>query len=232
MKFLSPTLFAPAYQELVILFTALLESTRAQPRLRRLDQESGSLKHKVLLLKQEAEISLQERDRRWQAEAETAIDLCFDTVLRTCFNGETWLQSGSRPADKIDIQLRYTTKLKALTSGMSEKGSPPQALIDLWRCCLNIIFHNDENALRELRAKLDTQLPRSAPLVLPRPAVKAARTVTPLLRWRVAAAMAATAMAAIFVGYFWAWRLTADELQQALREPSVVSMSAADTVSH
>lgn len=220
MRTLSPTLFAPAYQELVFLFIALIESARSPPAARKLETESAALRQKVGQLKQEAEASLQKRDERWRAEAELAIDLAFDAVLRRCWNGETWLPPSPR-GNLEDLQLRYMNKLRELTSGTSDRGSPPRALIELWLCCGNIVFHNDEPALRELRSKLEARLPRAEPLPLPRPAVaaKVGRSVAPLVSWRLLAGMTAAAVTAIFVTYFWAWRLTAGELVQVLREP-------------
>ncbi len=249
---LSRVLFAPAYQELVLLAAALVESTKtpaptktakepskdpkdaaAPPektssRFRRRDSSSDELRQTISRLKEQAAESLVSPQKEWCTEAEDVIDWSFEIVMRVCFS-ESWLPPGSLL--KKELKDEYHDRLMELGSGRTRKGSPPQGLVDLYLGCLPIIYHSDEAGAQALRNKVrrSKDLPRT--LTLPRPQHRPPSVVQPLLGWRWVTLFVVFGLSMSWLTYSLAWHRTEVELLGALpdlgREPIQVAPATA-----
>ncbi len=214
---MSRSMFTPAYQEVVFLAAALLEAKHNPGgRLQIIDTDSASLRSDVPSLYAQGAETLIASHKDWRHDAEVALNLCIERVLRVCFN-ENWLAAGEMPGlQNREVKDIFADKLLELAGGKTRRGVLPPGLLDLYLACLPIIYSTDEAGAKSLRGKVARARERLKPMPLPRPRPAKARQAHPLLGWNRVAALLGGGLLVVWLVYFLGWHGAIVELRHGL----------------
>jgi hypothetical protein len=188
---LSDSIFCPAYQQILFLAGSLVETAKRTGACSvDHDARKNALRSSIEALRREAANSLPAAEKIWQKDAEDALDFALETGWSMYFSGERWLdleaKSRALGGKGKDAQDLFKDMLKAVLAGASAAGRP-RALLDLWLCCLRIVFHDEEGAGATLLAREPYRklLLEAEPMPLPTARLPTDRVSVPIVSWAV-----------------------------------------------